>query len=198
MKFDLHVHTNLSPCSQLSLEDLLAKAPSKGIHGICITDHDTMDVSKNMKEGIQSNGLCVIFGQEYTTQEGDFLLFGPFEQLKPGLPAKLLLHHVTNSGGIAIAAHPFRKGRSVSEYLIENQMCKFVEGVNGRNSQQENEAVASWQKDYDLKPVGGSDAHTIEEVGAVSTHFTTPIKHRADFIQALKQGDFQQVIAGQR
>ncbi len=194
MKFDIHVHTNLSPCSQIPLTDLLAEAPFKGVQGICITDHDTMDVRKKIKEGVQSNGLCVLFGQEYSTQEGDFLLFGPFEQLIPGLSANLLLQYVGNSGGVAIAAHPFRKGRSVSEHLIKKQLCTIVEGVNGRNSQQENEAVLSWQVDYGLKPVGGSDAHTLDEVGSVSTHFTTPITDRADFIRALKRGDFQHVV----
>ena len=75
MKFDIHVHTTLSPCSHLTVDDILSRAKDKGLDGVCITDHDTMAIRHHLSEGIQDNGLCLIFGMEYSSPDGDFLAF---------------------------------------------------------------------------------------------------------------------------
>jgi predicted metal-dependent phosphoesterase TrpH len=175
------------------LDQLLAHASEKGLDGVCITDHDTMAASRYVPEGVLGNGLCVLFGMEYTTANGDFLLFGPFEELPPGLPARLLLKHVENSGGVAIAAHPFRAHRPTQEHLIQNGMCSIVEGINGRNADHENQSVMAWEGKYNIMQVGGSDAHSLEELGRVHTTFSTAIQSRRDLIRALKEGSFYQV-----
>ncbi|BCO10784.1 histidinol-phosphatase [Desulfolithobacter dissulfuricans] len=193
MKFDIHVHTTLSPCSQLELADILARAQVQGLDGVCITDHDTMAVRHQLNEGIQANGLCVIFGMEYATAEGDFLLFGPYEGLRPGLPARLVLRHVADTGGVAVAAHPFRARRPTSEHLIHHRWCRIVEGVNGRNSVTENQAVIRWEQRYGVSLVGGSDAHALAELGRVPTELLTPVTTRSEFIQALRRGTYRQV-----
>lgn len=114
MIFDLHVHTTLSSCSQLTLDEILDNARHKGLDGVCITDHQTMAVKQQTKESIQADGLCIITGMEYATPDGDFLIFGPFENIPANLPAKELLHLVDRAGGVAVAAHPFRQGRSTN------------------------------------------------------------------------------------
>ncbi len=190
MKFDLHVHTSISPCSRLPLHEILNEAYQRDLAGVCITDHDTMEIRNHLREGIQTNGLCVLFGMEYSTRQGDFLLFGPFEELQKGLPAKKLLRHVAASGGVAIAAHPFRRNRSTAEWLVDQGLCEIVEGINGRNQPHENDAVNGWSHRYGVKKVGGSDAHTLDELGQVTTRFFSPIRSRYDLIQALKSGQF--------
>ena len=195
MRFDLHVHTTFSSCSQLTLGQIWQHARDKGLDGVCITDHDTMAAGSLLHEGLQSNGLCVIVGMEYATSEGDFLLFGPFENIPRGLPASRLLEEVEKAGGVAIAAHPFRAGRSTNHQLIADGHCTIVEGVNGRNHAHENRQVNPWQDAYGIRPVGGSDAHCLNELGKVTTRFHTPIRDRADLITALKTGSYTPVLA---
>jgi len=190
MKFDLHVHTSISACSQLPLEDIIAQAKERGLAGVCITDHDTMEARHFLQEGLQPDGLCVIFGMEYATCEGDFLLFGPYEQLQPGLDAPELLRHVEMTGGVAVAAHPFRLNRPTREYLVDHVLCGIVEGINGRNHQHENDSVGTWLDRYGVKQVGGSDAHSLEELGRVTTRFHQPIRNRAELIHALKNSSY--------
>lgn len=190
MRFDLHVHTTLSSCSQLTLEEIVLFAGSKGLDGVCITDHDTMAVRQVFREGVQDNGLCVIFGLEYTTDEGDFLLFGPFEEISPGLAAAELLLYVEASGGVAVAAHPCRRTRSTCENLIKEHLCRIVESVNGRNSYLENKQAAFWCKSYNVSQVSGSDAHALAELGMAVTRFHEPIHSRSDLIRSLKNGSF--------
>lgn len=190
MKFDLHIHTTLSKCSSLSLTGILDHAIEKGLDGVCITDHHTMVVEKHMTEGLQQNGLCVIIGMEYATCDGDFLIFGPFENLPAGMDAKTLLNIVNHENGAAIAAHPFRQGRPVKEYIIKNNLCHAVETINGRNTDIENLRTDAWIKKYSLKQTGGSDAHTLDELGTVVTCFDRPITSRMDFIHAIKNSTY--------
>ena len=158
MKFDLHVHTTYSSCSNLGIDDILKNARDKGLDGVCITDHNTMDIRHDITEGIQDDGLVVIFGMEYDTPEGDFLVFGPFEDLSPGLPAEDLLKIVEQRGGVVVAAHPFRHERPVAQHIIQQGLCHAVESINGRNSALENAHVQSWTKKYPIVHCGGSDA----------------------------------------
>ena len=195
MKFDLHVHTNISPCSQLTPDSILCEAQNKGLQGVCITDHNTMAIREQLSEGIQKNGLCVIFGMEYATSEGDFLLFGPFERITSNLSAPELLRYVHSVGGVAVSAHPFRHNRPTQEHLIDQGLCSIVESINGRNHQNENDSVTDWKHRFDIKEVGGSDAHSLDELGRVITHFHNPISNRADFIQALQSGFYHPELA---
>ncbi|MCW9079632.1 MAG: PHP domain-containing protein [Gammaproteobacteria bacterium] len=132
--------------------------------------------------------VCVIFGMEYSTPQGDFLLFGPFEELAPNLSADRLLSNVRDHGGAAVAAHPFRKARPADEQLIRKGLCHAVECVNGRNTPHENSAVEQWLRRYRLAQCGGSDAHTLDELGTFATRMLNPIQTRADLIQALQRG----------
>ncbi|MDZ7761797.1 MAG: PHP domain-containing protein [Desulfovermiculus sp.] len=188
MIFDLHVHSNISPCSDLTLEDIVHQAREKGLDGVCITDHDTMAAGQLVAEGVQDNGLVVIIGQEYTTRQGDFLLFGPYEDLPLGLRAEKVLNHVRANGGVAIGAHPFRKGRSMDPALIRSGLCPIIEQENGRNTALENAQTQTWLTRYPLIPVAGSDAHSLEELGRLPFRFPSSIHSRMDLISALNSG----------
>ena len=193
MKFDLHVHTTLSSCSQLTLEDILRNARAKGLDGVCITDHQTMDAGRQVKEGIQEDGLCIITGMEYATPDGDFLIFGPFQNLDDDMGAKELLRMVERLGGIAVAAHPFREGRSITREIIAQQYCRIIEGRNGRDNGIGLKRAADWQARYNVHLVGGSDAHSLEELGRIVTAFENPVRNKKEFISALKSGRYQPV-----
>jgi hypothetical protein len=190
MIFDLHVHTTFSPCSRLTVDQLLSQAKALGLDGICITDHDTMAVRNRLQEGLQDNGLCVIVGMEYTTGEGDFLLFGPFENLPPGMPARRLLAMVDQEGGVAIAAHPFRTLRKTTEDLITGGLCRIIEGINGRNLDHENSAALSLAGRHRVQMVNGSDAHSAAELGRARTILHGTVRNRADLIACLKEQAF--------
>lgn len=188
MLFDLHVHTSLSPCSCLELDEILTHARARGLDGVCLTDHDTMAAGQRVREGRQADGLWVLLGMEYATPQGDFLLFGPFADLPPGLAADILLPMVDEAGGVAVAAHPFRALRPAGEAVIAAGTCRVVEGLNGRNTAWENRRVEQWLHRYQLSVCGGSDAHHLDELGQVATNFNVPIKSRRDLIQALRNG----------
>ena len=188
MLFDIHTHTALSPCSAIPVKDIVPAAKQRGLDGICITDHDTMRVSHHLTEGVQENGLVVIFGMEYETPEGDFLIFGPFEDIDTGLDAPTLLTRMIRKGGVAVAAHPFRPARPVAEHLISSGLIRVVESFNGRNNDIDNLKVQKWRKTFSFHETGGSDAHTLDELGKYTTRLTIPVHSRQGFIYALNHG----------
>ncbi len=190
MRFDIHVHTTLSGCSQLTVDQLLEAAKAQELDGVCITDHNTMAIGRHIQEGMQENGLCLVFGMEYETKQGDFLIFGPFEEIDANFSAPELLDHVAQAGGVAVAAHPFRSGRSVDQTILAGGHCPIVEGINGRNCDEDNQRAMILEEQYGSLLVGGSDAHSLSEVGLVSTVFDTRITNRAEFISALKSGRY--------
>lgn len=193
MIFDLHIHTTHSPCSNLRLDELITQAKSCGLDGIAITDHNCMDVRREITEGIQENGVCLLVGMEYDTPDGDFLLFGPFENLKPGLSARDLLRLVEDRQGVAIGAHPCREGRSLNVDILELSACPIIEGLNGRNSDSENHRVEQLIKKYPLFQCGGSDAHRLDELGRTATCFEDKITSRQELIAALQNGHYRPV-----
>ena len=187
MLIDLHVHSAISPCSRLSVRDIIEKGRACGLDGVCITDHDTMAVLAQITEGFQSDGLLVLVGQEYTTPQGDFLVFGDVEGLAPNMSGRELLSAVEGVGGAAIAAHPFRGWRPADVSVLEHSR-PVIEVENGRNAEPENVMAAALARKLDLVSVAGSDAHSLNELGRFPTHFTAPVRSRADLVRALREG----------
>jgi len=188
MLFDLHVHTSYSSCSSLKVKDCLDQAAAIGLDGVCITDHHSMKAKEILSEGIQENGVFVIIGLEYSTRQGDFLVFGLNDEPPLGLSAQQLFCLVEGYNAIAISAHPFRQQRLVSEQLFAEGWCQIVETLNGRNTDEENFKAISQLSKYNLVQCGGSDAHTREELGTFTTQFMTPIHSKEEFIRFLKDG----------
>ena len=70
MRFDLHVHTRASD-GVLTPAELLRLAAKVGLHGVAITDHDSVDgVAEAVAEGDRL-GLEVIPGIELSLQIAD-------------------------------------------------------------------------------------------------------------------------------
>ena len=178
----MHIHTHFSPCSIIKIPQLLQRAKKVGIDGICITDHNSI-ASKSVLEKIADySGLFVIVGVEYTTSYGDFLVYGPVDYIPEKMDAKNLFKWVQEEGGVIIAAHPFRKDRPVDPDVLH--LAKIIESVNGRNNPAENALCKNWIKKHgnEVKEIGGSDAHTVEEIGQVVTVFKRNIYTMDDLI----------------
>ncbi|WP_147820868.1 PHP-associated domain-containing protein [Salidesulfovibrio onnuriiensis] len=188
MLIDVHVHTSISPCSVLEIDAILEISRQRGMDGVCLTDHDTMDAAGYVREGVQDDGFVVIVGMEYTTPQGDFLIFGPFENIRPGMDAQDMLPYVYGRGGAAIGAHPYRGWRPAQEFLFEQGVCSLVEGVNGRNTAPENLRAQALAHRHGLTMTGGSDAHRVDELAKFPTRFLERIESRDDLVRALLAG----------
>lgn len=190
MLIDMHVHTNYSPCSIIDIPQLFLTCRIIGIDGVCITDHDTL-ASKAEIEKLKSKvDIFVLVGMEYTTTQGDFLIFGDIDDIPIGLSARDLLKYINKVKGLIIPAHPFRKSRPVDVNVLS--YFDIVEIFNGRNTNYENEICKNWisKNGKVIKGIGGSDAHTINEIGSVVTNFKKNIYSFEDLIRELNDNNF--------
>ena len=194
MKIDLHIHTNISSCGRLELDEILHRARLAGLDGIGITDHGTMAIGQTIDNGLHNSGLYVFVGMEYSTPEGDFLLFGPVDRVPDGLDAHSLLEWVDKGNGVAIAAHPFRKARPTGDELIQNGLCAIAEGLNGRNRDSENAKAMALQTQFGISLTGGSDGHLAHEIGKYYTCFSSPVHNLDQLVSELKYGDYHPVV----
>jgi PHP family Zn ribbon phosphoesterase len=103
LRADLHIHTCLSPCGELSMSPrtVVERARAAGLDLIAVTDHNTTENSGAVIEAAAGTGLAVLPGIELTTAEEVHLLglfesgadMGPFQaevyRNLPDLPAKM-------------------------------------------------------------------------------------------------------------
>ena len=71
VKYDLHVHSCLSPCASLEMApgDIAARARAAGMGGIAITDHNSAMNAPAMAARARKAGLACLFGLEVQTSE---------------------------------------------------------------------------------------------------------------------------------
>lgn len=68
---DLHIHTVLSPCGDLTMSpvNIISEAVRKGIDIIGITDHNSVRHCRLIKKMAASKGIYTMMGAEVTTRE---------------------------------------------------------------------------------------------------------------------------------
>lgn len=71
MKFDLHIHSCLSPCANLEMSpsEIVAKAVAAGMDGIALTDHQSARNTPAIAECARRAGLACLYGLEVCTAE---------------------------------------------------------------------------------------------------------------------------------
>ncbi len=87
LRADLHIHTCLSPCGELTMSPraVVDGARAAGLDLIAVTDHNTTENAAAVIEAAAGTGLFVLPGIELTTAEEVHILglFGPGAELGP-------------------------------------------------------------------------------------------------------------------
>ena len=214
MLIDIHTHTApKSDDSSLEIDELIEQAKIIGLDGICITDHDRFWDYNEIEELSKAHKFLVIPGCEITTEAGHLLTFGLTEYIFGMHRASFVKKLVDEVGGATVVAHPYRRfywkhahtdGASYTEMLdraSRNEVFRIVDAVdvmNGRGSEQENAFSSEIAKRFDLKGVGASDAHKLENLGTFATEFEHSINDLNDFVAELKAGRFRPVALNKR
>ncbi|MGI5868766.1 MAG: PHP domain-containing protein [Kiritimatiellia bacterium] len=71
MRFDLHIHSCLSPCADLEMAPsaIARAARERGLHGIAIADHNSARNAKAFAVSCAREGVAPLFGLEVCTAE---------------------------------------------------------------------------------------------------------------------------------
>lgn len=202
---DLHLHSYpASPCSSVSVDDLIREAKRVGLDGICLTDHHHRWDRETLARLSDAHDFLVLGGNEVTTDQGDILVFGG-EKDFPGIVTIQELREQAGPEAFMIAAHPFRGfltfgvGRLglTPEKAMQRLLFRYVDAVevlNGKVTEKENAFSREVADALHLPATGGSDAHEVSEVGLYATHFEERIHDEAELLAALRSGRFHPVV----
>ena len=184
LKLDLHVHTCYSCDATTTLKDVLMQSKKRGLDGVAITDHDTVEGARTLA---RSGEIVVIPGVEVSSLQGHILGLNTTRPIPPGLDVRETIRRVHDAGGVAVAAHPsvFYKrmmGRVASNF-------DAIEVINASAfpfslSTYLNRRLASG---LDLAQTAGSDAHYVSEIGFAYT-LVDADEDVDEIVQAIKRG----------
>jgi predicted metal-dependent phosphoesterase TrpH len=165
LKIDLHVHTCYSSDSSITLKQLVSFAKKRGLDGVAVTDHNTVEGALKLK----TRDILVVPGIEVSTSNGHLLGINVTTPIPAKLGIEETIRLIHEAGGIAVAPHPtaFYKSppsRRVSSYdavevmnassvpfsVLTHYSRKFAEGLG-------------------LPQTGGSDSHYAPEIGSAYT-----------------------------
>jgi len=107
MKYDLHIHTNYSLCSNLKPEIVLKVAKKKGFDGIAVVDHNEIKGALKVKKLNRDKDFEVVVSSEVKTNKGDVLAYYINKQIK-SRDLFEVLDEIKQQGGLAVIAHPYR------------------------------------------------------------------------------------------
>jgi predicted metal-dependent phosphoesterase TrpH len=207
---DLHFHTRFSDGIN-KVKTVVKKAMELGI-GIAITDHNEIKGAIAIDE---YKDLLTIPGIEITSAEGSHLLvyFYDINELKifyqkdvkpfmgndimTSLSLKMedIIHRANRYDTVVILAHPFcaaYTGVCNLQFPPERLkgLCDLVDGVeviNAGNINKWNLKCAVFGFNLNKAIVGGSDGHSINQMGRAVTYSDCK-SNRGDFLDAIRQG----------
>ena len=178
MKYDLHIHTNFSKCSKIKPEELLKIAKERGLNGIAVTDHNTIQGGIAAANLNKNPDFEVIVGVEMKTVDGEILGLYLNEEIKSREMFEII-DEIRQQGGIAIIAHPTaRFRRSLKQPCIELKgKIQGIETFNSRALLLENWRAQRIASRFRFGATGGSDAHFYYEIGRGYTEFEGDLRH---------------------
>ncbi len=161
-RLDLHVHTVHSGDSPCEVKEVIESAKRKGLDGVAITDHDSVEGLEEAFELAEERDFFVIPGIEISSIDGHILGLGIEEKVQPQLSAADTVDRIRDLGGIAISAHPF--SLSLTPFSALEADFDAIEVFNPRRYIG-NRLAKKYALEEGIPMTAGSDAHYCQEIG---------------------------------
>ena len=155
------MHSNYSYDGQSSIKDIMKTCKNKGISGIAIVDHESVDGLKEAREQAISHDITLIPGFELKTIEGDVIALY-VEELPKAREMLEVAQFIKDNNGLMVMPHPYRASK---QHL--NAACKWdaIEVLNGRSHIMQTVKAYRLANRCQASKIAGSDAHHSSELG---------------------------------
>jgi predicted metal-dependent phosphoesterase TrpH len=169
------------------------RALELNLDGIVITEHGMLwdeEEIKELKEETEANDFIILRGQEVTCWtsngnfHGDLLLFGYFDIFEKRLTAVEVIDRVHKKDGIVIAAHPFRQGYGFGKDVFDLNL-DGIEVLHPHHYLLDIKRAVLARKSLDVAELGGSDAHSVDDIGYYLTSFSREIRTEDDLVREI-------------
>ncbi len=188
LRLDLHTHSKYSVDSSEEVEDILETASRRGLHGICISDHNSLMGSEAASGLGSDHGLVIIRGMEISSAEGHILAYGLAEEVPRGSSATETVDRITDLGGFAVAAHPHRFWSGLGDEVTRKAGFHAIEGLNARSVASHNRRAEALAEELQIPVTAGSDGHRLADIGKAIVLLPDGLETEEDFLEALRKG----------
>ncbi|MCP4591238.1 MAG: hypothetical protein GY842_10860 [bacterium] len=185
----IHVHTDYSFDSDISLSVLGHFLDEQGFGCIAVTDHDTIEGARRLQEHTNAR---VIVGEEVTTGQGHLIGLFLSEHVRPGLSALETAREIRAQGGLVLLPHPFVRAMGCGLGDVSWEIAEWIDAVEVNNAQNlrgaPDRAAGRFAADLDLPAYAGADSHAITSIAPcyqVLADFTGP----SGFLESLRDAE---------
>ncbi len=194
---DLHVHT-LASDGTSGVGEMLDAAVAAGLDILAITDHERIDAALAARTMARDRGLVLelVVGEEVTTRGGHLLGLFLERPVRPLRSLRSTVAEIHDQGGLAIPAHPLvpyplcAQGWVLRRLLGDDDPHVRPDAIETFNptvvGRYWHSRVVEFAQEHALPPIGNSDAHAAEAVGAGWTTF--PGRSAEDLRRAIHEG----------
>ena len=184
MKIDLQVHSCYSDDANNSVEELIKAAVKKGLDGIAIVDHNSVEGGlKGFEIAKEIRGFVVIPGTEISSANGHIIGLNVKENIPKKLTAEETVERINSLGGIPVLPHPYRMLSGAGEKNVKG--FSGVEVFNSKSPVWENKKAEKLAEKLGAGETGGSDAHSSNEIGYGITEFSVNSFRVDDLLQEI-------------
>lgn len=167
---DFHIHSCFSFDSLTTPRQILQEARSKGLNGVAVTDHETIQGGLATAQINEDPNFSVVVGAEYSTEVGDIIGLFLREEIASRDPLKLM-QEIHQQDGLVLLPHPFHGHRLDGDIVKEVDIIEFF---NARETVENNQKASKFAKSWNKPVLCGSDAHLPHDIGTCKMIFSTP------------------------
>ena len=185
----LHVHSDFSFDSNITLSDLADFLTANDFSCVAVTDHDTISGALRMRN---ETDLHVIIGEEVTTSEGHLIGLFLQEHVRPGMSAADTARAIRAQGGVVLLPHPFVKAFGCGIGQRSWDIAPLVDAVEINNAQNmlpgPDAKARAFAAATGLPAYVGADCHMKTSI-APCHQFLRPFAGPRDFIASLSEAE---------
>ncbi|MHC4697993.1 MAG: PHP domain-containing protein [Planctomycetota bacterium] len=185
----IHIHTDYSYDSNISLSNLARFAETEGFACIAVTDHDTIEGALRFQSMTSAR---VIVGEEVTTRDGHLIGLFLKERVRPGMTAEDTAIAIRRQGGLVLLPHPFVKMFSCGLGNLAWRLAGLFDAVEVNNAQNLRRTPERRAHQYAEKlgmiRYAGADSHLASSIGPcyqIMADFDGP----AEFLESLRAAE---------
>ncbi len=185
----IHLHTDYSYDSDISLDTLARSIEAEDIGCVAVTDHDTITGALHLR---RKTNAKVIVGEEVTTRDGHLIGLFLSERVRPGMSARDTAMAIRDQGGIVLAPHPFVRAFGCGLGDVTERIVDLIDAVEVNNAQnflsRPDRLADRFASEHGLPKFCGADSHmtmSIAPCHQMMPDFDSP----ATFIDSLCQAE---------
>jgi predicted metal-dependent phosphoesterase TrpH len=179
--------------SLITPKTLIKVARQWRLHGIAVTDHNTIRGGRETQKINSNQDLLVIVGSEIKTTTCEIIGLFLQENIDSHDPFAVL-DAIHAQDAISVLPHPYRSFRSTAIPQELLRRIDVIEGYNSRTIPRKNQLAVDLASSMSKPINAGSDAHFYRELGRATTIFPNVLLTEDNIRKTLLKGEINTEI----